>query len=79
MLYKIEQYTFDAVKENAINILPCVVDIVVVAVVVSDLIKVAARAPAIAALKRRAVIKKTSTHLHRRIRAPARLFEIIFR
>jgi len=79
MLYKIEQYTFDAVKERAINILPCVVDIVVVAVVVSDLIKVAARVPAITPPRRRAVIRKTNAHLHRRTRALGLLFQIIFR
>jgi len=45
------------------NILPVVVDIVVV-VAVSDLIKVATRAAAIAALKRKAVIEKQSIHAH---------------
>ncbi len=60
-----------------INILPDVVDVVVV--VVSDLIKVAARATAIAATKRRAVIKKTSAHEHLEIRAAGLLFQTIFR
>ncbi len=57
-----------------LHILPDVVDVVVVVVVVSCLIKVAARAPAITPPKRRALIRKTSTHEYRRIRAPELLF-----
>ncbi len=60
-----------------VHILPDVVDVVVI--VVSDSIKVAARAPAITAPRRRAVIRKTSAHRHRRIRALGLLFQIIFR
>ncbi len=62
-----------------IHILPDVVDVVVAVVAVSDLIKVAARAPAITAPRTRAVIRKQSTHKHRRIRALGLLFQIIFR
>jgi hypothetical protein len=58
-----------------INVLPGVVDIVVV----SCLIKVATRTALIMKPKRRAVIRQTSTHVHRRIIPLARLFEIIFR
>ncbi len=50
-----------------INILPSVVT-------VSDLIKVAAKTPAITAPRRIALIRKTSAHEYRRIIAPGLLF-----
>lgn len=49
----------------------------IVEVVVSDLIKVAARAPAIAPTKRRAMIDKASMDAHRRVTLGGHLFEII--
>jgi hypothetical protein len=48
-------------------------------VVVFDLIKIAARTPAIIAARIRAVIKMIIGHLHRRIGLAGFLFEIILR
>lgn len=55
------------------NISPCVVSSVDGT---SDLIKVAARAPAMAPLKIRAIVNKASTHAHRFFED---LFEIVLR
>jgi len=52
-------------------------DVMDVAVVVSDLIKVATRAALIAEAKRKAISKKTSTHKQRQMRRCARLCETI--